>query len=88
MIISPKLMQSLFIAQGMDELRTMCAKVSLCGHTGFPVVLIPFGSSGDDIREEILIRDEGELFSKGPHIIERGLHEMVHVIKAPPPRPR
>jgi hypothetical protein len=28
------------------------------------------------------------LLSRGPHIIERGLHEMVHVIKAPPPRPR
>ncbi len=87
MIISPELMQSLFIARGMDELRTMCAKVSLCGHTGFPVILIPFGNSGDDINEETLIRDENGLSSKGPHIIERGLYGMVHVIKAPPPRP-
>ncbi len=88
MIISPKLMQDLFIARGIDELHTMCTKVSLCGHTGFPVVLIPFGNSGDDIGEETLIRDENELSSKGPHIIERGLDGMVHVIKAPPPRPR
>lgn len=80
MQIDEVLRKSLSIAQTFDELCQFSLSVTSCGRTGYPVLLIPFGSS--DGEGEVYVQDETTLFSVGPEALENGVFGLVHVLKA------